>query len=54
MLKLDLENIRLERSESKEIWNLKMLGSWGTLDLTVSGMEGPRSWVRDNLNIMQA
>lgn len=45
-------SIRLERSECKEMWDLKVLGCWGTLDLTISDMEGPRSCVRDNSNVV--
>lgn len=47
MHKLGLGNIRLERLESKKIWyGAKVPGHLRF----VSGMEGPRSWVRDNPN----
>ena len=35
MHKLGLGNIRLERFESKEIWDLKVLGSWGASGLSL-------------------
>lgn len=44
--------IRLERFESKEIWGLRVLGSWGTANLNASGLEGQRSWIRNNPNVV--
>lgn len=48
-----LGSIRLERFECKEMWDLKVLGCWGILDLIIFDMEGLRFCVRDNFNVVQ-
>lgn len=34
------------------MWDLKVLGCWGILDLIIFDMEGLRFCVRDNFNVV--